>query len=119
MLSIPSNAKVFMCINHIDFRKQIGGIKKYVRDEMKLSPFSSAYFVFISRNKKSIKILQYDGQGMWLHHKKLSEGKFKWWTSLHDASCDFLSIHPLESQVMIMNGQPRGLQIQKNWRTVD
>lgn len=116
MLSIPPSAKVFLCLEKVDFRKHINGLKKWAQYELQLNPFSGAYFFFLSKNKKAMKIIYFDGQGMCLHWKVLSRGSFKWWEKIHDASCKYLAVHPTEGQVMLMNGTSRHLKIQQNWR---
>lgn len=118
MLAIPPNSKVYLAISPVDFRKQIPGLKKWIQRELQLDPLSSAYFIFISRNKKSIKILHFEGQGIWLHQKKLSSGKFKGWKGIYDSSLKYISIHSLEAQTVYMNGTGRTIDIQKNWKEV-
>ena len=117
MFNIPHNAKVYLSVTSVDFRKQIQGLKKWIRNEMQQDPLSEAYFFFISKNKKAIKVLHYDRQGCCLYHKQLSAGKFKWWNSLYDSSLNYLEIRPIESQVILRNGSINQLQAQKNWRS--
>lgn len=116
MLTISPAAKVYLSISPVDFRKQIRGLKKLVQDEMKLNPFSNAYFFFLSRNRKAIKILHFDGQGMCLYWKILSKGAFQKWKILYDTSMSYLNVHPTEAQVMLMNGNSHQLQIPVNWK---
>ena len=42
-------------------------------------PFGGALFVFRNRRGTAIKLLAYDGQGFWLCHKRLSQGRFRHW----------------------------------------
>ncbi len=116
MLTISLSSKVFLSLSTVDFRKQIPGLKKWVQNEMKENPLSGAYFFFISRNRKSMKIIYFDGQGMCLYLKKLSQGKFQKWGGLHDASKECIGISPTVGQVMLMNGNSHQLEIQKNWK---
>ncbi len=118
MFTIPNNATVYLSLSSVDFRKQIRGLKKWVRNEMKMDPLSETYFLFISKNKKSMKILYYDGQGSCLHTKQLSQGKFKWWDSIHDTALNYLEIKAIISQVILMNGSVKQLQIQENWKRI-
>ena len=119
MLSIAPNSKVYLSLSSVDFRKQINGLKKWVQSEFELNPFSSAYFFFISRNKKSIKVLHFDGQGLCLYHKRLSEGKFKWWDAIHNLSQPYMKIPSISSQVILMNGSIQKLQLQENWKEIE
>jgi transposase len=118
VLAIPPNSKVFLALSPVDFRKQIPGLKKWVQNEFKQNPFSNIYFFFFSRNRKSIKILFFDGQGMCLYFKKLSKGTFKKWDGLAEVSVKFINMCPTEGQVMLMNGNLRKLEIQKNWKEI-
>ena len=116
MFTISSGAKVYLSLTKVDFRKQIEGLKKWIKIEMNMDPFTNAYFFFISKNKKAIKVLHFDGQGLGLYTKRLSVGKFRWWEGIYDASLKYIDIKPLVSQVILMNGNSHQLQIQKNWK---
>ena len=116
MLAISPNSKVFLSIDSIDFRKQIPGLKKWVQNEMKLNPFSGAYFFFFSKNRKSIKIIHFDGQGMCLYWKKLSQGKFQKWDKLFDTSKKYYKLSSISGQVILMNGNSQNLKFQENWK---
>ena len=118
MLAIPPSSKLFLSLSSVDFRKQIPGLKKWVQNEMKQNPFSGAYFFFLSRNRKSMKIIHFDGQGMCLYWKKLSQGKFQKWDGLYDISKEYINLSPTVGQVMLMNGNSHQLKIQKNWKEI-
>lgn len=118
MLAISPNSKVFLSLSIVDFRKQIPGLKKWVQNEMKQNPFSGAYFFFLSRNRKSIKIIHFDGQGICLYWKKLSTGTFQKWDGLHDASKEYINLSSTAGQVILMNGNSDQLKIQQNWKEI-
>jgi transposase len=116
MLIIPHNAKVYLALSTVDFRKQIRGLKKWIRNEMSMDPLSMAYYIFLSKNRKTIKIFHFDGQGSCLHCKQLAEDRFKDWNGIHEASAKLTSIHSLEAQLMYLNGSARQIETQKNWQ---
>ena len=118
MLTISSASKVFLSLSIVDFRKQIPGLKKWIQNEMKLDSLSGAYFIFLSRNKKSIKIVHFDGQGICLYWKKLSQGKFQKWAGIYDTSANYVNLSPTAGQVMLMNGNSHQVKIQKNWKEI-
>jgi len=75
------------------------------REVLKSDPFSGSVFVFRNRRATSPKILVYDGQGFWLCHKRLSEGRFRWWpVKAGNASSCVLDAHKL--QLLLWNGNP-------------
>lgn len=118
MLTIPPASKVYLATSPVDFRKHAKGLKKWVQNELQLNPFSNAYFIFFSKNRKGIKILHFDGQGICLYWKYLSQGKFQQFSEVHDAALKYISIHPTKGQVMLMNGDPQQLKIPDNWREI-
>ena len=59
-------------------RKQINGLSAIVVSEFELDPLDGAYFVFCNKARNRLKILEWDGDGFWLHMKRLERGRFRW-----------------------------------------
>lgn len=118
MLAISPNSKVLLSLSTVDFRRQIPGLKKWIQNELKQSPFSGAYFFFFSRDRKALKVVHFDGQGMCLYWKKLSTGTFQKWKGLHDTSTSYVNLSPAAGHVMLMNGNSHQVKIQKNWKEI-
>jgi len=59
-------------------RKSIDGLAALVQESFKLDPFSSCLFVFCSRQRDKIKVLQWENAGFWLHYRRLERGRFQW-----------------------------------------
>jgi transposase len=80
-------------------RKAINGLAAIVELSFKLDSLGEAVFVFCNRNLDQLKILEWDGDGFWLHMKRLERGRFKWPSKSGDntmrLSCEELS-HLLE-----------------------
>ena len=62
----------------VDFRKSINGLVVIVEQEMSLSPFSGAVFVFCNRSRDKLKIVYWDQTGFCLWYKRLEKNKFHW-----------------------------------------
>ena len=78
MLNISSKEKVYLACGNTDLRKSIDGLAVLVQQVFYLDPFSSCLFVFCSRTRDRIKILQWEHNGFWLYYRRLENGKFKW-----------------------------------------
>jgi hypothetical protein len=63
-----------------------------------------------------LKVLMYDGQGFWLCHKRLSQGRFPWWPSATGATAQSLAAHQLS--VLLAAGNPTGTGAVPDWRPV-
>ena len=66
MIAITAQMRLLVAVEPVDFRKGIDGLVAVCRQKLQAEPFGGALFIFGSRNRKSIKILAYDGQGFWL-----------------------------------------------------
>jgi len=62
----------------VDFRKSINGLLGVVEQELELSPFMDALFIFCNKNKDKLKILYWDKTGFALWYKRLEKQRFKW-----------------------------------------
>ena len=72
------NRRVFLACGRTDMRKQINGLAEIVENGFSLSPFDGALFVFCNGKRDRVKILEWDGDGFWLHFKRLEKGRFRW-----------------------------------------
>jgi transposase len=115
MIQLAPTTKVYVATVAIDFRKGIDGLSGISLQVLQQDPFSGAVFVFTSKNRESIKILFYDGQGFWLMQKRLSRGKFLWWPQ--GELCADIAVRDLS--VLLWNGDPTKSNMQSDWRKID
>ena len=78
MLAFHSSLKVFLASEPVDMRKSFGGLYSIVLNQLKEEPTSGAFFVFINKNLNRLKILYFDGSGLWVFAKRLEQGRFSW-----------------------------------------
>ena len=77
MIALTPQLRVLVAVAPVDFRAGIDGLAQRVRQVLAAEPMSGALFVFRNRRGTAVKLLAYDGQGFWLCHKRLSQGRFR------------------------------------------
>ena len=78
MLSFAGSLKVFVCLEPMDMRKGFEGLHAAVQERLGEEVRSGALFVFTNRRRTRLKILYFDGSGLWLLTKRLERGTFFW-----------------------------------------
>ena len=60
-----------VCIEPVDFRKQINGLVLWVESAMLLDPSSRTVFAFTNRRRDRVKLLVWEANGYVLWQKRL------------------------------------------------
>ena len=77
-MSIGGTTRVFLAVQPVDLRGSFNRLYGYVADVLRENPKSGHWFVFTNRRRSRIKILVFDGTGLWILNKRLETGKFGW-----------------------------------------
>jgi transposase len=86
MLSFSGSLKIFVALEPCDMRKGFNGLYGLVGERLGEDPRTGALFVFINRRHSRLKILYFDGTGLWLLTKRLEKGTFSWPRSVEGQS---------------------------------
>jgi transposase len=78
MLSFTGGLKVFVALEPVDLRKSFSGLEGLVSERLGEDLRQGALFVFTNRRHTRLKILYWDGTGLWLLIKRLEQGTFSW-----------------------------------------
>ena len=70
MLSFPGSLKIFIALDPIDMRAGVNTLSTLVAERLKETAQSGALFVFTHKRRRLIKVLYWDGTGMWLMLKR-------------------------------------------------
>jgi transposase len=78
MLSFTGSLKIYVAVEGCDMRKSFEGLQALVVTALDQDLRSGALFVFSNRRRTRLKILYWDGTGLWVMAKRLEEGTFSW-----------------------------------------
>jgi transposase len=70
--------RIYVATGATDMRKGFNGLYGLVRDRLQCDPTSGHVFLFANARRNRLKLLVYDGSGLWVCSKKLDGGRFCW-----------------------------------------
>lgn len=78
MITVSPATRVFLALGETDMRKGYDGLYALVASQLGEDPLSGHLFVFANRQRTRLKILCWDGSGLWVCGKRLERGRFTW-----------------------------------------
>ena len=78
---IPAPSQVWLVVEPIDMRAGIDGLSQRIQNTLGRSPCDGSAYAFRNRRQNRLKLLVWDGTGVWLCQRRLHRGHFIWPTS--------------------------------------
>lgn len=78
MFGFGPATRIYVAAGATDMRKHFNGLYGLVRDHLGCTPESGHVFIFTNARRNRLKLVVYDGSGLWVCAKKLDKGCF-WW----------------------------------------
>jgi len=85
---IEAPAQIWLAVAPVDMRRGVDGLSAIVQHALGQSPCAGSAFVFHNRAGNRLKVLLWDGNGVWLCQRRLHQGGFVW-PKASDAACCF------------------------------
>jgi transposase len=70
--------RIYVAAGATDMRKHFDGLYGLVRDHLGCIPESGHVFLFTNARRNRLKLVVYDGSGLWVCSKRLDKGCFRW-----------------------------------------
>lgn len=78
MLNFTGALKVYVATEAADLRKSFSGLYALTTNVLREDPRTGGLFVFGNRRHNRVKVLYWDGTGLWVMTKRLEKGTFSW-----------------------------------------
>lgn len=78
MVSFSPATRVFVATAPVDLRGSFNKLFALTQGVLQQDPLSGHWFVFTNRHRNRLKILFWDGTGLWVCAKRLEKGRFTW-----------------------------------------
>jgi transposase len=105
VLSLSPATRVFVALSPVDMRLGFNGLYALTQTVLNQPVLSGHLFVFTNKRRNRIRLLFWDGSGLWLCAKRLEKGTFGWPTGEGASLC----LRPEELQLLLhgIEGTPR------------
>jgi transposase len=91
--------RIYLAAGATDMRKGFEGLFGLARDRLQLEPLSGHVFLFSNAQRNRLKLLFWDGSGLWVCSKRLEKGRF-WWPAAEGGATK-VSLSPEELALLL------------------
>lgn len=78
MFTIGPATRIYLAAGATDLRRGFDGLASMAKTVWNADPLSGHLFLFANRHRNRIKILWWDGSGLWLCTRRLEQGRYSW-----------------------------------------
>jgi len=78
VLNLSPATRVFVATEPVDLRGSFNALSALVQTQLQHDPLTGHLFVFTNTRRNRVKILFWDGSGLWVCAKRLEQGRFTW-----------------------------------------
>jgi transposase len=115
MFGVGPATRVYLAAGATDMRKSFEGLYGLVRDRLSCDPLSGHVFLFSNAQRNRLKLLFWDGSGLWVCAKRLEKGRFRWPAAADDETKLVLSHEEL---MLLLGGIDLAQTRRRPWHRV-
>ena len=78
MFGLGPATKVYLAVGATDLRKGFDGLHGLARDALGLEPLSGHLALFCNKARNRLKVVFWDGNGLWVCARRLEKGRYSW-----------------------------------------
>jgi transposase len=112
MFGLGAATRIYLAVGSTDMRKGFEGLYGLVRDQLGLDPLTGHLCLFCNKGRNRLKVLYWDGSGLWICAKRLERGRFSWPSDGEDSARVTLSQEELS---LLLGGIDLTRTRRKNW----
>ena len=78
MLALTPATRIFVAVAPVDLRRSFDGLSAYAEAVLEQRVIEGGLFVFTNRRRNRLRLLWFDGTGLWVATKRLEGGTLQW-----------------------------------------
>ena len=87
MLNCSAATRVYVATRPVDLRASFNKLFALTQAVLQQDPLSGHWFVFTNQERNRVKVLFWDGSGLWVCAKRLEKGRFTWPKAEEPSAC--------------------------------
>ena len=114
MFGIGAATRIYLAVGATDMRKSFEGLSGLIREKLSQEPLSGHLFLFCNKPRNRLKVVFWDGHGLWVCAKRLEKGRFSWPVSGKGEASAAATIRS-EELAMLLGGIEMARTERKQW----
>jgi transposase len=78
LLALTPATRIFVAVAPVDLRRSFDGLSAHVAAVLEQQVVAGGLFVFTNRRRNRLRLLWWDGSGLWVATKRLEAGTLSW-----------------------------------------
>lgn len=78
MFSMGAATRIYVAVGATDMRKGFNGLEGLIRERLECDPTSGHIFLFANARRDRLKLVFFDGSGLWVCAKRIERGRLAW-----------------------------------------
>jgi transposase len=78
LLALTPATRIFVAVVPVDLRRSFDGLTAHVEAVLQQEVVEGGLFVFTNRRRNRVRLLWWDGSGLWIATKRLEGGTLHW-----------------------------------------
>jgi transposase len=115
MFGIGHATRIYLAVGATDMRKSFEGLSGLIREKLRQEPLSGHLFLFCNKPRNRLKVVFWDGHGLWVCAKRLEKGRFSWPLPGEDAAVAAAVTIKQEELAMLLGGIEMARTERKQW----
>lgn len=78
MFAMGAATRIYVASGATDMRKGFNGLEGLIRERLECDPTSGHIFLFANARRDRLKLVFFDGSGLWVCAKRMEGGRLRW-----------------------------------------
>jgi len=120
MIGLGVATKVHLLAGVTDMRRGFEGLHALARGLLEADPLSGHVFGFCNKGRNRLKLLYWDGSGLWICAKRLERGRFSWPEETRPPGTTSRCVVMSQAELMmLLNGIDLAATRRRKWHRVE